>query len=75
VCGGVRNAIFVVFGNLTKPTPPPPHTDILVPRARENLVAIEMVASEVARRVETETVRAAAGVAPTPRPATGMPEE
>ena len=50
-------------------SPPPPNpTDILVPRARENLVAIEMVASEVARRVETETVRAAAGVAPTPRP-------
>jgi uridine kinase len=41
--------------------------DILVPRARENLMAIEMIAQEVQRRVEVEAARAASGVAHTPR--------
>ena len=32
--------------------------DILVPRARDNVTAIEMVAKEIARRVETAQVAA-----------------
>lgn len=34
------------------------HADIIVPRARDNEVAIEMVAMEIARRVEAATERA-----------------
>lgn len=41
--------------------------DILVPRARDNLMAIEMIAKEVQRRVENEAGRALAGVPHTPR--------
>ena len=43
------------------------HADVLVPRARDNATAIEMVATEVFRRVTAEAARAAAGAPPTPR--------
>ena len=53
------------FTNIIQPSMM--HADILVPRARENLMAIEMLAKEVQRRVSQEAARALAGIVHTPR--------